>query len=139
MPRLLIFVPCEKVVVGQDGSLHLISVLESWKVSLVEVPQSVPENAAVAMRWDIFTLWHRLPGDEEKEFVQTCDLIAPSGQIAFTSELSFRMTALTHRNTVNVFGMPISPGDYEVVLYLSEKGAEKDRSRISVYPLRVLA
>jgi len=136
MPRLLIFVPCEKVIVGEDKSLHLISVLESWKVSLDEVP---PENAAFAMRWDIFTLWYRLPEDEDKEFVQTCDLIAPSGQIAFTSELSFRMTALTHRNTVNVFGMPISRGDYEVVLYLSERGAEKDRARVSVYPLRVLA
>lgn len=84
-------------------------------------------------------MWHRAPTDGDKEFVQTCDLVAPSGQITFTSELRFKMTALTHRNTVNVFGVPIAPGDYELALYLAETGGEKDRTRVSAYPLRVVA
>lgn len=135
MPRLLLFAPCEKVALDQLNNPILISILQQW--SALGQNEPIPENAIALSRWDIFALWYRLPDDGDKEFVQTCELKTPSGQLAFAADIRFRMTATTHRNTITVAGLPVHPGDYELALYLSETGTEKDRDLRSTYPLTV--
>lgn len=134
MPRLLLFAPCEKVAIDEGNNPILISVLMEWAVGAAG---DIPENAIAPQRWVIFTLWYRLPEDEDREFVQTCELKAPSGRILLSGQISFRMTAIAHRNTMNIGGLPVTPGEYELSIYLSEKDTEKERELLATYPLVV--
>jgi hypothetical protein len=133
MPRLLIFAPCEKVIVDQQGNPSLISLLQEWQADR----RDLPEKAVAPQRWDIFCLWHRVESDNDKDFVQTCELLSESGQKVLSADIEFRMTAVTHRNTVTVLGLPVNPGRYDLALYLHEKGSEKERERLALYPLNV--
>jgi hypothetical protein len=142
MPRLLIFAPCEKVILDNQRSAHLIGLLQQWKSERMPgVPEEpIPENAAAPTPWAIFTLWYRTAEDGDTEFVQTCELITPSGRVAFSIDLKFTMTAISHTNTVNVVGLPVYPGEYQLRLYLSETGREKERGApLSTFPLIVTA
>jgi hypothetical protein len=142
MPRLLIFAPCEKVILDKQGNAHLIGLLQQWvSQRMAGAPdEAIPENATSPMPWAVFTLWYRTPEDADIEFVQTCELVTPSGRVAFSIPLRFRMTATSHTNTVNVIGLPVYPGEYQLRLYLGEAGREKDLGEpISAYPLLVKA
>jgi hypothetical protein len=136
MPRLLLFAPCEKVARDDGNNPVLVSVLLEWTMAAVE-PKPMPENAIMPRQWVIFTLWYRLPEDEGREFVQTCELKAPSGRILLSGDIAFRMTTIAHRNTMNVAGLPVTPGQYELSVYLSEKDTVKDRELHGTYPLVV--
>jgi hypothetical protein len=133
MPKLLLFAPCEKVIIDQHNNPTLISLLSEWNAGT----RDLPEKAVAAKQWDVFALWQRTDGDGDKEFVQVCELITSSGIKAIAAEISFRMTAPTHRNTITIMGLPINPGRYELSLYISERGAEKARELCAVYPLFV--
>ena len=137
MPRLLLFAPCEKVAVDEGNNPTLVSILMEWTVSAARDVRQLPENAIVPQRWVIFALWYRLPEDEDREFVQTCELKSQSGRILLTGQISFRMTTIAHRNTMNVAGLPITPGVYELSVYLSEKNSLKERELRGTYPLVV--
>jgi hypothetical protein len=75
--------------------------------------------------------------DEDREFVQTCELKAPSGRIRLSGEISFKMTAIAHRNTMNIAGLPVTPGQDDLSIYLSEKDTQKARELRGTYPLLV--
>jgi len=135
MPKLLLFAPCERVAIDQQNNPTLISILQQWPAPSEEIP----EKAFAPQRWDIFALWYRTPEDEGKEFVQICELINASGQKALSAQIEFQMTAPTHRNIISALGLPVNPGHYELTLYLSEKGAEKERERLATFPLLVTA
>jgi len=133
MPKLLVFAPCEKVLIDQRNNVTLISILQEWQPQIRELP----EKAVAPQQWEIFTLWHRLEEDGDKEFVQRCELTTDLGEKAISADISFRLTAPTHRNTITVLGLPINPGRYALALFLFEKGAEKDRQLIATFPLLV--
>jgi hypothetical protein len=135
MPKLLVFAPCEKVIIDQQNNPTLISILQQWSVPPSQEPP--PENViGVGLyRWVIFALWAQLEGDMNREFVQVCELKNPAGQVIMTATIAFRMTALTHRNIIGVGGLPLTPGDYELAVYLSEAGAEKERDLRGTFPL----
>jgi hypothetical protein len=135
MPKLLLFAPCEKVAHDQGNNPVLVSVLIEWTVA--PATKAMPENAIIPKEWVIFTLWYRLPEDEGREFIQTCELKAPTGRILLSGSITFRMTTIAHRNTMNVAGLPVTPGQYELSVYLSEKDTVKDRECYGTYPLVV--
>src|SRR5260370_11142903 len=97
MPRLLAFLPCEKVIIGQDGNPSVISILQQFNVPLPAGAKVDPHSMGM-FRWDIFSLWERLAGDEEKEFEQRCELISPDGRKSVEAVLKFKFVASMHRN-----------------------------------------
>jgi hypothetical protein len=100
-------------------------------------PRGIAADTIAPRQWDIFALWYRLPEDEHKEYEQFCELKAPSGQIVLSGKIAFRMTEAMHRNVISVAGLPVNPGECDLTLYLSEKGAEKDRQALATFPLKV--
>ena len=88
-------------------------------------------------RWEIFSLWQQTDDDIDREFVQFCELVTESGEKAMVAEIVFKVVAQTHRNTISVMGLPINPGRYELLLYLANKGQEKERLHLATYPLLV--
>src|SRR5690242_20899801 len=109
MPTLLLFAPCEKVIIGQgDNSLSLISVLQTVQVSLLSHPP-VEKNAFIASRWFVAVLWQKEPSDGDVEFEQRIALADPAGEFRIDQIMPFQMEKPSHRIVCEMSGFPIFP------------------------------
>ena|SRR2546429_7386337 len=138
MPRLLIFAPCEKVILDQYGNPSLIAVIQEI-VSPLSPDAQLPQNVLGMMRWDVFTLWQREPGDGDKEFIQDCALIGPGQKASIQASMTFKVGGKAQRNIMSLYGFPLaSPGEHQLRLWLRESTAsEEDRKEIASFPLTV--
>jgi hypothetical protein len=123
MPRLLVFLPAEKVVIdSNDNSLAIFGILGG-----LNVPSSgeLPEDAGAPMRWNVLAIWKREPSDEGVTYEQRVQLLAPSRRVVVNGFMEFRMTADTQRNRLRVDGFPVAErGEYTLTLSIREAGAE---------------
>lgn len=133
MPKLLAFVPCERVLTDQGNNVSIISILSNVAVSV-----QVPENAAIPLHWEIFSLWQQEADDAGKTLEQYCELRDPDGRAVLKSVLEFQVTAPSQRNVVTVIGFPIAPrgGEYALVLFLRETNGE--RKELATFPIIVV-
>ena len=137
MPELLIFAPCEKVLISGaeagDNSSTLVSILDS-----LVVKEDIPDDAVMPMKWDIFALWTRTDKDAGVTYEQICQVVLPSGKRSVESALEFAFTKRNQRNTVHIVGLPIGEaGEYALEIYLQKKGQPKTRKKYGSYPLVV--
>ena len=90
------------------------------------------------MRWTIFTLWQREPGEENKEFVQTCRVTTPNGKVSLNAVIEFTMTHRYQRTTLNIdsFFPVTEPGDYLLELFLMEKAVTQEK-KFADYPIAI--
>src|SRR5262245_29051282 len=81
MPKLLAYLPCEKVVVEDESkNISVLSILETVNVTLpTGAPPPAPQ-ASIGMAWAIFTLWQKEKG-ESGEFESKSILVSPSGEL----------------------------------------------------------
>jgi hypothetical protein len=120
MPKLLIFAPCEKVIIDQSNNPSLIGVIQGL-MSPLPAQTIVPKKSMGLMRWDIFTLWQREEGDGEREYVQECQLIDPDGSTTIQASIRFKFIASTHRNIMSMYGFPLGDvGDHLLKLWLRD-------------------
>lgn len=142
MPTLLMFAPCEKVIVSNDNTCSLITLVEVVRIGVLDSPtETLPEGAAIPFNWAIFTLWK--PTDEERgrRFQQMVHLIAPSGEAVLEApaEFEFEPDKRTHRVMSRVMGFPILPaGEYNLKLSLREAGQENVWREITEYPILII-
>lgn len=136
MPKLLMFAPCEKVLIDQQNNISLIALLQEVSV---EVPEP-PLGTMAALKWDAFSLWLKTPDDAGRSYEQRVALFDPSGHptgIEGSAPLNFG-DKLTLRNIATVFGFPISAtGRYLLKLWLYEKG-QPPKEHISEFPILVV-
>jgi hypothetical protein len=134
MPKLLVFAPCERVIIAQDdNNPTLIAILTSITVSPPEERAAPPAGPSAtpfaALRWSIFSMWQREPGERLDEHHQVVEVIAPGdGKVLLSSThpITFSETARTHRITLNLGGFPVhAAGEYIIRLSLgTEQVAE---------------
>lgn len=140
MPKLIALVACEKIIIGDDNSVSLISIFQDLTIT-VPVP---PEGESLAdlkipLVWSVFSLWRREPGDEGKLFEQKLELVHAGGKVSFENVLQFRMTALVHRNRVGVLGIPVRPiGDWTLKLYIRPADNEGAWALAGEYPMSIV-
>jgi len=80
MPKLLAYLPCEKVVVEDESkNVSVLSILETVTVSLPGGAPAPREKASIPMAWAIFTLWQKEKG-ESGEFESKSVLASPAGE-----------------------------------------------------------
>ena len=126
MPRLIAFLPAEKVLIDEmENSVSVIGIMSGIKVQILNVSERAPENAYVPIRWSILAMWRREPADEGKSYEQRIQLFVPNGESAFDlSSPPFAMTGLHHRVRSDITGFGVSiPGIYRLVVSLREVGA----------------
>lgn len=138
MPKLLVFAPCEKVIISQDeNNPTLIAILSTIGGELEGPP---PEPAALGpMRWSIFALWQKEPGEDgEAVLEQRIRLISPTGRVAIDSSLEFKMPVRTHRMVAHIGLVPVGDnGDWEVQLFMYKKGDPVPDKALATYPLEI--
>lgn len=135
MPKLLVFAPCEKVIIDTENNASVITILQ--EVSLdVQIADKLPD-AAVPITWYVFALWMRQSEEEVgRRFEESCDLIIPGGKTIAIARNTFTMPERSHRSVVKVLGFPIfrTPGEAELKLSIRE--AEGGESReVASFPL----
>lgn len=139
MPRLLMFAPCDKVIISQeDNSPSLISILENININIPAFGPNFPRIANLPIRWHIFTLWSHVPEDARKLFQQRTQLVLPDGQSKIEQTIEFRMVASTQRNVVGMFGFPVlPPGQYPLRLSLRESGQIDGWNDVAEFPVSI--
>lgn len=136
MPKLLMFAPCEKVIIDQNNNPSLIGVIQGLTTPLPTETQT-PPGAFGLMRWDIFTLWQRQDGDEEGEYEQECQLIGPGGSTTIQTSMRFKFVGPTQRNIMSLYGFPLATvGVHLLKLWLRDpRGRLSDE--IASFPLTI--
>lgn len=139
MPRLLVFVPCQKVMIDQDGSASAISIIQDLQVGVPTKLLPLSKEAGAPLNWNVLSLWDR--ADEERtSFAARVRLILPSGRIAVESisEHNFENFTKRYQRVIgNVQGFPIGePGELSLILGIRLDG-EAGFSDIATYPIRL--
>jgi len=140
MPDLLVFAPCERVIVNeQDNTISLITLFRRLDISVPRAEAPLAPNAMAPMRWWVLTIWDRQGEDEGRRYEQRVALEDFRGEIIFEvpQTESFQMTADEQRviNFINYF--PIGrAGDFRLILSLREVGQQGWR-QIKTYPMLV--
>ncbi len=138
MPRLQVFVVCEKAIIGQDDGLPtLIGLIDGFGVQ-VPAGEQVTPNALLPIRTSIFSLWKLEPGDEGKTFEERVRLRYPDGHYGPEQVRSFSFAAPKegNRHTINNQGFPAQAGEYRVEIALREAG-ETEWCECGAYPLKI--
>lgn len=137
MPRLLLFVACEKVIISTENTPTLVEIFETLTMGVVGV--KLLENAAFPLKWHAYSMWHGEPADIDGSFEQRCTLKAPSGKLLFDVTMAFRMEKPSHRNSISFPVFPISePGQHELSAFLRSEGHSDWGKPVAVWPLEVV-
>lgn len=136
MPKLLVFAPCQKVIIDQENNSSIITILQEVALDM-RIAAKLPPEAAAPLVWEIFALWKReSEAEADTEYEQSCDLVLPDGQIAVPSRSIFRLTGPSHRSITKILGFPIfrTPGEAQLRLHLRESGVGDPRE-VASFPL----
>jgi hypothetical protein len=142
LPKLLAFLPCEKVIIDQDNNPSLISVLQEISLN-ARVAEGLPGGAFGPLIWHTFTLWGRDNAEAlDTQFEESSDLLLPDGQIAVPSRSIFQFEGPSHQSIHKIMGFPLfrSPGEGELRLFLRQirEGEEsEERRQVASFPLRL--
>lgn len=107
MPKLLLFAPCERVIIDDQGSATLVIILHKIAVFNPKI-EELPKDAVAPKEWVVFTLWEPMAEDIGKEFVQVLQTILPDGSEFKKSEMRFRFQeGKRQQNRMLIQGMPV--------------------------------
>lgn len=138
MPNLLIFAPCDNVLISKDTESVSLVVIMTQVAFPGPLPENLPENPHAPMRWFVFSQWSLAEDEVGRIFEQRIQLTRGQ-QIFFSAEQAFEGQAeRTHHRMVGAFNsFPlIPPGECQLVLSLREAGNEEWQT-VSTYPLLV--
>jgi hypothetical protein len=140
--KILIFAPCEKVIIDRAGIPSLVSILQNVNVPVAK-GQSVPANAVAPKEWFVFTHWLGAPEEMGQEFAQRTQIVLPDGRPfgdpkgALTSFKLERLEQRIVQNIVALVGFPIGiPGRLAVRVWVEAKGVAI--TEVHEYPLTVI-
>lgn len=144
MLELLVFVPCEKVIISQaDNNPTLIEVLHEISIQFARTERSSDaKQILIPFKWSIFTMWRTLdgkPADESKKFSQVIRILSPSGKVILNQLLTFTMEVPVRRVISHVPGFPTSAetGTWQLQVFLYDAGAATPKDPVRTYPLTV--
>ena|SRR5579871_3094634 len=138
MPKLLLFAPCEKLLIDeQTKTISLIVILQEIHYKIPPGTQIQP-GAMLPMQWSIVTLWREEePQDSHVEFEQQLLIEGSGGDILSTNEARFKFTAPSHRMIAHVPGIPLGSRKINVRLAYRVAGV-KDWIPLASYPIELM-
>lgn len=139
MIRLVVFVPCERLIIGQDNLSSLINVLEHVQVPVDN--RDIPENAGVPFNWTVLALWHReIEMDEPVLYDVKFELVSPNGKAAISGNVNF-VVSNEHLNFRNTFIFPVfpltEPGIHKALLSY-KRSDEEVWEQVGEYPIQLI-
>lgn len=137
MPRLLVFVPCRKVLIDEDDkTISLISLFDRVRVDVPVDNSEIPSGLLVPLDWAIYSWWSADPEDMGIEFAQRVIMTSPTGEKIAETDNRFVFTAERHRFTLKSPGFPVNiPGVWELKLLFRRE--EEEWQEKATYPMVV--
>ena len=139
MLKLLVYAPCEKVIIANDGTASIVSMMESIKVN---VGGDIPADALAPIRWSILSLWKR---DQEilepVEIEERSDVVRADGTVATGGTSRFRVSNehLFYRTSVELPVFPIGvPGFVKVKCRIRQTNPETEWTEFAEFPLLII-
>ncbi len=128
MLKLLIFAPCEKVIIGEGGQSSVIGVIEMIRLQVTDEP--IPSDALIPFRWGFLTLWNRGESVEEPiKYQEQVRIFRPDEtDTGFQADAEFEVNMnfknfRQHNDNIPVFPAGME-GRYELRLFLRRAGEE---------------
>lgn len=138
MLKPLLFVPCDRVIIGQDNVSSLISIMEAFNVN---VRAELPPDATTPTLWHVVTYWNRTEEVQGvKAFEQRVDLIRPDGENIGSIPQDFEVSNefMNFRNITQIHGFPIGlAGIIRVKLSLREAGENNEWREVAEFPIKI--
>lgn len=136
MPKLLLFAPCEKVLVDQaTNSVTLIALLQELHYKLPP-GMPTPQNFALPLSWSALSLWQEESSDGGIQFEQRFVLENAAGLTLIENVAQWQFTRANHRIIANVMGLPVSRR-LSLHLFYRIVGA-LDWIRVATYPIEMV-
>lgn len=137
MPKLLLFAPCDRVIVSQNQVMSLINIIQGMELGL-GASATLGEGLVVPVPWTAAALWQRHSDEVDKVFEQKVEVVSPDSMRVEVGSLEFTFTQGIHRTLQNAQGFLISgEGEYNVVLSIREKADTKRWQRAASFPVIV--
>ncbi|HEV7890817.1 MAG TPA: hypothetical protein VGP08_09270 [Pyrinomonadaceae bacterium] len=138
MLKLLIFAPCEKVIIGEDKLASIIAVMQHVNVA---VDENMPADALAPLQWNAFVMWRRVEDvDAPMNYRQKMEVFRPDGVSVGIHESIFEVSN-AHYNYRNVMRLGVLPigmeGDVLLKLFLREVGEGIEWQEVAEYPIRI--
>ena len=141
MPKLLFFLPCERVIRSQEGLLSFITIIHEMTINIPpDKEANLPANAVVPISWNAVSVWERDESDGERQFEQQVRFILPNGNIPtdVIMPISFQERVNRRQIIISVDGFPVSPeGRANLILLLREIGGNNEFQEIACYPIYI--
>jgi hypothetical protein len=137
MPKLIFFVPCERVIIDEaEKQVSMISVLEALSVNLGE---KIPEDAAIPLQWMALAFWRREDNEVDKYFEERVEMVSPSGEVYAQDAVKFQMYKLNHRVRHSFIGIRVGmAGDTLIRLSVREADSEAEWRTVAEFPIHVI-
>jgi hypothetical protein len=136
MPKLILFAPCERVIIeAGSNALSMISLLQTVHAT-VQRDTPVEKAATGPIRWHVLVIWQRLPGDEAKVFTQKVSLFDPAGDLRMDALADIDLKKEFLRSVGSMAAFPIGmEGEYTLAVSIKENGGEW--TQLATYPITV--
>ncbi|MFY9618479.1 MAG: hypothetical protein WAM70_19550 [Pyrinomonadaceae bacterium] len=138
MLTLLIYAPCEKVLIGEDQIASLISIMETVGVN---VTAEIPADALAPIQWSVFSLWKRNEEVREPiEMEERTEVFRPDGTLATGGTTTFTVSNehVFYRSLVRIPLFPIGlHGFVKVKCRTRRTNPETEWTEFAEFPLFV--
>lgn len=135
MPKIIFFLPCEKILTDEGGTITLISILQDLNI---EIPANaeIPVNAVIPREWQIISLT-RPSGrnDIGTKLIHHLEIVKPDGELmGVAAKTSFVYEDKPHRMVVRVNGIPVNAqGRMALRLWIYPEGQDKSEHPLAEY------
>jgi hypothetical protein len=141
MPKILLFAPCEKVIIDhKENTVSLISILERVHIPIpMSHDAKLPDNVEIPTRWFLLSIWQREDNDGE-QYEQRYEIVLPDGRSInpHSTDIKFHPHLNNARNVVEVGAWPLSmKGHCLVKLSLREVKPESQWREVATFPIYV--
>lgn len=146
MPRLLLFAPCERVILADDQTVSLITLVEHIRLG-IDPSNAPPEVDAtkelqIPFTWFALSTWTREEHDQDGSFYQQkLQLEMPDGTTPIELEvpLRFAQGKPNSRSIFRVAGFPVTrqTGTAKVKLLLKHVESDADWREVAAWPVLV--
>jgi len=140
MARLILFSPCERVILAGDQTVSLITLIETLKLEadLSQITETDnTTDVAVPFIWQAVSLWTKEPNDPaDLSFEQKLQLEMPDGSIFVEIPLAVKFidNKQNSRGIFKVFGFPIVKESCVAKLRLLAN-PQQEWKEVAVFPI----
>lgn len=130
--KLLTFLPCEKIIKSEEGTLSLITLINGVVIKIAE-GETLPSDAVTPMEWWLFSAWDFSEEDVDVNFIQCSRIEWPGGHEFVTARVPFtpqKNEALLRRHTTTqrIRGFPVGEAGHIVATAWLERADNGEKA-----------